>query len=105
MKNLIIAAVALVSVSSFAGETERDMVYVSASSAQSAFAQAQDLAGDIKAAIRSRKLSMLKNCNYTSSEAEGMSFFRRKTWVNTNQVTVNHVTGTYTAVVNVSCKK
>jgi hypothetical protein len=105
MKNLIIAAVALVSVSSFAGETERDMVKVSASSAQSAYAQAQDMAATIKAAIRSPKLSMLNKCNYTGSDAQDRSFFRRNTWVNSSQVSVNHVTGMYTAIVNVSCKQ
>ena len=105
MKKLIIAAVALVSVSSFAGETERDFVYVTATSAQSAFAQAQDMAATIKAAIRSPKLSMLNNCNYNGSDAQDRSFFRRNTWVNSSQVRVNHVTGMYTATVNVSCKK
>ena len=105
MKNLIIAAVALVSVSSFAGETERDFVRVTASSAQSAFAQAQDMAAEIKAAKRSPKLSMLNNCNYSHSEQEDRSFFKRMTWVNSSQVTLNHVTGMYTAVVNVSCQK
>lgn len=105
MKKMIIAAVALLSVSNFAGETERDFVYVTASSAQSAFAQAQEIAADIKADIRSAKIEGLRNCNYTGSDAQDRSFFRRKAWVVSNQVTLNHVTGMYTAKVNVSCEK
>lgn len=105
MKNLVIAAIALLSISSFAGETERDMVRVQGASAQIAFDKAQDLVVEVKAAKRMAKLSYLYNCNWTSSQAEDVTFFNRKAWTNSSSVSLNHVTGTYTAIVNVSCKK
>lgn len=105
MKNLVIAAIALLSISSFAKETKRDMVRVQGASAQIAFDKAQDLVVEIKGAKKMAKLSYLNNCNYTSSQAEDMTWFTRNAWTNTSSVTLNHVTGVYTAIVNVSCKK
>jgi len=105
MKNIIIIAIAALSLSSFAGEIERDSVKVSANSAQGAYEMAQDMVTTIKAGKLEAKLSMLNNCNYTSSEAEDKFIFNRKAWTNTSMVYLNHVTGTYTAIVKVSCKK
>ena len=105
MKKIIVLAIATLSLTSFAGETERDFVKVTASSAQGAYAKALDMVEDIEDAIRSPKLPMLRNCNYTGSDAQERTFFRRKAWTNSSSVSLNHVTGIYTAVVNVSCKK
>lgn len=104
MKSIAIAILTLLSLTSFAGETERDFVKVTGSTAQEAYEEALDMAAYIKGAIRKARLPMLRNCNYTGSDAD-RSFYRRKTWVNSSQVTLNHVTGVYTAIVNVSCNK
>lgn len=105
MKKIAIAAIALLSISSFAGETERDFVKVTGATAQDAYQSALDMADMIKNAKRQAKLPMLRNCNYTGSDAQDRHWFRRSAWVNSSQVTLNHVTGVYTAVVNVSCDK
>ena len=105
MKKMIIAAFALASLSSFAGETERDFVRVTGATAQGAYQSALAMAEQIEDSIRSPRLSMLRNCNYTGSDAQDRTWFRRNAWVNSSQVTLNHVTGVYTAIVNVSCKK
>lgn len=105
MKNILIIAIAALSFSSFAGETENDSVKVSSSSAQGAYEMAQDMVATIKEGKFEAKLPMLSNCNYTSSQAEDKFFFNRKAWTNTSMVSLNYVTGTYTAIVRVSCEK
>ena len=105
MKKIIVLAIAALSLSSFAGETERDNVKVTDSTAQGAYEKALDMVEYIKGAKRMRKLPMLNNCNYSHSEAEDRHFFNRKAWTNTSSVYLNHVTGIYTAVVKVSCQK
>lgn len=105
MKKIIVLAIAALSLTSFAGETERDFVKVTDSSAQGAYEKALDMVEYIKGAKRQAKLPMLRNCNYTGSDAQDRFFFRRKAWTNSSSVTLNHVTGIYTAVVNVSCQK
>ena len=105
MKKIIVLAIAALSLTSFAGETEHDFVKVTDSSAQGAYEKALDMVEYIKGAKRERKLSVLRNCNYSNSEADGKTWFRRQAWTNTSMVSLNHVTGIYTAVVRVSCKK
>ncbi len=105
MKKLIVLAIAALSLSSFAGETERDFVKVTDTSAQGAYQKALDMVEFIKGAKREAKLPMLRNCNYTGSDARDRHWFRRNAWTNSSSVRLNHVTGIYTATVNVSCKK
>lgn len=105
MKKIIVLAIAALSLTSFAGETERDVVKLTDSSAQGAYEQAVDMVATIKAGKRQAKMSMLNNCNYSHSEASDRFFFNRKAWTNTSMVYLNHVTGVYTALVKVSCQK
>jgi hypothetical protein len=104
MKKIIVLAIAALSLSSFAGETERDFVKVTDTSAQGAYEKALDMVEFIKNAKREAKLPMLRNCNYTGSDAD-RTWYRRKAWTNSSSVRLNHVNGIYTATVNVSCQK
>ncbi len=96
---------AALSLTTFAADTERDTVKVQGNSAQSAYAKAVDMAAHIKSSKFEARLPMLRNCNYTGSDANDRTWFRRNAWTNTSWVSLNHVTGTYTAIVKVSCKK
>lgn len=105
MKKIIIGFLAIASLSTMAAKYERDFVKVKDYSAQGVYQKALDMAEYIEGARRERRLPMLRNCNWTGSQAEDKHFFRRNAWVNSNEVTFNHVTGEYTATVRVRCRK
>ncbi|MCR9204890.1 MAG: hypothetical protein NXH75_09950, partial [Halobacteriovoraceae bacterium] len=86
MKNIVIAAIALLSISSFAGETERDFVKVTGATAQGAYQSALSMADMIKDSKREAKLPMLRNCNFTGSDAQDRTWYSRNAWVNSSQV-------------------
>lgn len=104
MKKVIITTLALVSASGFAkSEDFRDDFRVKAMSAQAAYAKAQDAVAEIKSARYRDKLPYLKKCNLRPNQYRDNFFFRRNAWTNSSWVSVNHVTGEYTALVKVKC--
>ncbi len=107
MKKIILITIALLSVSNFAKKEDyRENIRVTGSSAQVAFDKAQDMVAEIKGAKGSVKLSYLKECNLSASaDSRDVFWFKRNAWTNSSSVYLNHVTGTYTAIVKVSCKK
>ena len=104
MKKLVLIAIAFCSVATFAGKEDyRERVRVTARSAQMAFDKAQDMVQEIKSTRGNVDLPYLKQCNPKRNDRS--IFFRRKAWTNSSSVSVNHVTGVYTAIVHVSCRK
>lgn len=104
MKKIILIAIALVSVSSFAGKEDyRERVRVTGPSAQVAYDRAVDMVAELKGARGNTRFSYLKKCNLKRGERD--VFFRRNAWTNSGSVTVNHVTGVYTAIVHVKCRR
>lgn len=105
MKKTLLLTAALVSLSGFARtETLRENVRVKAMDASSAYAKALDTVEEIKSARYRDQLPYLKKCNLRRNQYGDNFFFRRKAWTNSSWVSVNHVTGEYTAIVKVSCK-
>ena len=104
MKKIITVAMALLSINSFAGGYDQyEMVTVSANTATEAFALAQDMAEQVNDAKFDVKLSFLDRCNPTSSDIEDRNF-RRKAFASSSKVRLNHVTGVYTAIIDVRCE-
>ncbi len=104
MKKIILITIALLSVSSFAKkENVRETIRVNGSTAQVAYDKALDLVVEIKGARGTVDLPYLKKCNPKRNDRS--IFFKRNAWTNSSSVYINHVTGTYTAIVNVMCKK
>lgn len=104
MKNLLIVAISLLSLAGFAkSEDFRDTAKFQASTGAEAYAMAQDAVAEIKAARYNVSLPYLKNCNLRPNQYGDNFFFKRKAWTNTSYVYLNHVTGTYTALVKVAC--
>ena len=104
MKKVLITALALASVSGFAKSKDyRDDFRVKAMTAQGAYEKALDTVEEIKSARYKDKLPYLKKCNLRPNQYRDNFFFRRKAWTNSSWVTLNHVTGEYSAVVKVKC--
>ena len=104
MKKILIVALTLLSVAGFAkSEDFRDNAKFTASTASAAFEMAQDAVVEIKAARYNTVLPYLKKCNLRPNQRRDNFFFRRKAWTNSSWVYLNHVTGTYTAIVKVAC--
>lgn len=107
MKKIILISIALLSVSNFAKKEDyRETVRVTGSTAQVAFDKAQDMVVEIKSTKGKVKLPYLKECNLkNSADSRDAFWFKRNAWTNSSSVYLNHVTGVYTAIVNVSCKQ
>ncbi|MCF8059086.1 MAG: hypothetical protein K9K67_07305 [Bacteriovoracaceae bacterium] len=104
MKTILIITLAIFSLGSFAkSEDFRDTAKFQASSAAAAFEMAQDAVVEIKAARYKESLSYLSKCNLRRNQWDDNFFFKRNAWTNSSWVSVNHVTGMYTAIVKVSC--
>jgi len=104
MKNVLIIAISLLSLSSFAKSKDfRDTAKFQAATGAAAYAMAQEAVAEIKSARYNESLPYLKNCNLRSNQYRDNFFFKRKAWTNTSYVYLNHVTGTYTALVKVAC--
>jgi len=105
MKKFIALTIALLSLSAFAGRYDKvELVRVKGETAMSAYSQAQAMAAEVNADRWGRtKFSFLKRCNPTHSDIEDGSF-RRKAFVNSGKVSLNHVTGMYTAILDVRCE-
>lgn len=104
MKKIIVVTLALLSLNLFAGGLDRyERVTVSAGTATTAFSMAEEMAEQVNDAKWSTKLSFLKVCNPTAGDYDDGNF-RRKAFASSSKVTLNHVTGRYTAVVDVRCE-
>jgi hypothetical protein len=104
MKTMLILAIALFSFGTFAdSEDFRENVKVQAESAQMAYDKAVDLVAEIKSTRGRTSLPYLKKCNLRPNQQRDNFFFRRKAWTNSSWVSLNHVTGMYTAIVKVAC--
>ena len=95
---------ALLSLSTFAGGYDRlELVRVKGETAQYAFSKAEQISNKVNDAKWSTKLSFLRTCNPTNNDIQDGSF-RRKAHTSSSSVTLNHVTGVYTAIVKVRCE-
>lgn len=104
MKTLLIVAISLFTLGTFAkSEDFRETVKVQGETGQIAYDKAVDLVAEIKSAKARTKLSYLKKCNLRPNQYSDNFFFKRKAWTNTSMVSLNHVTGMYTAKVQVAC--
>ncbi len=105
MKKFIALTAALLSLSAFAGRYDRvELVRIKGETAQGVFAEAQAMAAEVNADRWGRtKFSFLRTCNPTHSDLEDGSF-RRKAFANSGKVYLNHVTGMYTAILDVRCE-
>jgi hypothetical protein len=104
MKILITAALALVSISAFAGNYDRtEIISVSGSTASSTHAMAVDLVDQVNDARWNVKLPFLKTCNPSASDFDDRNF-QRKAYTTSSRVTLNHVTGRYHSVAIVRCE-
>lgn len=104
MKKLLVVTLALVSISGLAKSKDyRENVKVKAMDAGTAHAKALDLIEEIKSARYRDKLPYLTKCNLRPNQYSDNFFFRRKAWTNSSWVSLNHVTGEYTALVKVAC--
>jgi hypothetical protein len=104
MKKIVIVALMVLSVAGFAkSKDHRENVKLTASSAAAAYEMAQDAVVEIKGARYNTVLPMLKKCNLRPNQRRDNFFFKRKAWTNSSWVYLNHVTGTYTAIVKVAC--
>lgn len=104
MKKIALIFLAVLSVTSFAkSEDFRDNARFTAPSAAEAYQMAQDAVVEIKAARYRTVLPYLDKCNLRRNQWNDNFFFRRKAWTNSSWVYLNHVTGTYTAIVKVAC--
>ncbi len=106
MKKLIALTVALLSLSSFAGNLDKtEIVWVKgAESAQAAYAEAMDMVEQVNGDRWGKtRFSFLSRCNPTNSDLEDGSF-GRKAYTTSSRVTMNHVTGLYGTTVVVRCQ-
>lgn len=106
MKKLIALAAALLSLSSVAGSYDAlDIVRTKGESAQEAYSKALAIAEEINADRWGKtRFSYLMNCNPTHSDFEDSMIFRRKAIAFSSKVSLNHVTGVYTGIVDVRCE-
>ncbi|MBK24708.1 MAG: hypothetical protein CME70_11990 [Halobacteriovorax sp.] len=106
MKKFIALTAALLSLSAFAGRYDRvELVRVKGETAQGVFAEAQAMAAEINADRWGRtKFSYLRTCNPTHGDFEDSNTFRRKAFASSSKVYLNHVTGMYTAILDVRCE-
>jgi hypothetical protein len=104
MKKVILLTIAFLSLATVAkSEDHRDNAKFTAATASAAYAKAQAAVVEIKAARYQVVLPYLKKCNLRRNQWNDNFFFKRKAWTNSSWVYLNHVTGTYTAIVKVSC--
>tara|TARA_R110002072_G_scaffold276051_1_gene437349 strand:- start:78281 stop:78598 length:318 start_codon:yes stop_codon:yes gene_type:complete len=104
MKTLLAIILTVSSIMSFAGDDKLEIVRIKDSSAQSAFAQAQEMTKEINGDRWGRtKFPYLRVCNPTAGDMDDFSF-RRKAYTSSSFVTLNHVNGMYTALVKVRCE-
>lgn len=104
MTKLFLIIFAFISLPVFASSKDyRENVKISGPSADVAYELALDTVEEIKSARYRDKLPYLKLCNLRPNQYSDNFFFRRKAWTKSSWVTLNHVTGQYTAIVKVSC--
>ncbi|MCP4912004.1 MAG: hypothetical protein GY909_02705 [Oligoflexia bacterium] len=103
MKKLLAIVLTVASVMSFAGDDKLEIVRIKDASAQSVFAQAQDMVKEINSDTWGRtKFPYLRECNRPGGHDDFN--FRRKAYTSSSFVSLNHVTGMYTALVKVRCE-
>lgn len=104
MKKLAILCLAVLSIGTMAKSKDfAEVVKVSDSSATVAYEKALDIVQEVKSARYRDQLPYLKDCNLRPNQYSDNFFFRRQAWTNSSSVTLNHVTGMYTAKVQVRC--